>query len=104
MHSTWDTLYYDHTQLSKVANIPRFFNFSLCGGLATSQCRNSSVCYSPELRTFYSLGKTNSCHFSYADQRVKFSFGFSTEAVGLYGPGNVTVMLLCGRTLVSAVS
>lgn len=103
-HSTWDTLYYTQSTGSLVANIPHFFNISLCGSLRDSQCSaNSSVCYSSELSTFYNLGNTSSCQYRYDNRSATFTYSFSSEdrIKQLYGIGNVSVTLICGRTLVS---
>ena len=80
--------------------MPHFFNISLCGPLA-SQCNDSQVCYSEHLQTYYNLGRAGSCNYEYDSvaRQVRFTFEYSTDLV--FGTGNVTVTLVCGRTLVS---
>lgn len=102
-YRTWDTLHYGHAVGSTVSNIPHFFNISLCGSIRGGNCSNSSVCYSESLETFYNLGNTSSCQYHYQDRQVTFTFRFSSESSvkRKYGSGNVSVTLICGRTLVS---
>lgn len=107
--SSWDTLYYSHAEFSVVSNIPQFFNISLCGPLLDSACGNSSsVCYSSNLEpsNFYNLGNTTSRRTTYAGQTVTVTYTYSSEEKvrRLYGTRNVTITLICGRTLVSCMS
>lgn len=102
---TWETLYYSHAEGSLVANIPHFFNISLCGPLRDSGCGpSSSVCYSSSLEEsgFYNLGTNASRQVAYGDRRVTFTYTFSADEKvnGRYGTGNVSITLICGRTLV----
>ena len=45
----------------------------------------------------------DSCQYSYSDREVKIYYSYSTDASNVYGHGNVTITLVCGRTLVSLV-
>ena len=104
----WDTLFYSQTEGSLVANIPHFFNISLCGPLLNSACGNSSsVCYSSSLEesSFYNLGTNQSRQVTYGDRRVTFTYTFSLDekVMKRYGTGNVSITLICGRTLVGLI-
>ena len=83
------------------ARIPTFFNVSLCGPLPSeSQCSESSVCYSERLESFLSLGTRSSCRYNYEDRQLQFIFDYHEQATRDFGPGNVTVTLICGKNLV----
>ncbi len=84
-----------------MATVPSFFNISICGELANSPCgTGSSICYSEHLDTSYSLGQLSSCQYSYHDQQVQLSFDYNQHARDVFGAGNVTITLVCGRNLV----
>ena len=99
-HSVWEAVYYTQTEGSTVADIPHFFNISICGAITPpSQCSDSRVCYSDHMDTFYNLGTLNSCKYNYTNRTIQFTYDFSSDAN--FGQGNTTLTLICGRTLVS---
>lgn len=101
--SVWEAVYYTQTEGSTVADVPHFFNISLCSAISPrDQCSDSRVCYSDHMDTFYNLGMDNSCKYSYTNRTIQFTYEFSPGAN--FGQGNTTVTLICGRTLVSEVS
>lgn len=79
--------------------VPNLFNLSICGPLEDSRCgSSSSVCYSSD-NSFFNLGLTSSRQVVYASRSVTITYRFSRQAF-LFGDGNVTISLICGRTLV----
>ena len=46
----------------------------------------------------------DSCQYSYSDRKVKMFYSYGADARNVYGHGNVTVTLVCGRSLVSNAS
>ena len=103
-HRVWETVFFKKAEGSLADNVPSFFNISVCGSVPpqqNSQCSGSSVCYSEHLDKFYSLGTAASCDVSYANRQVQFQFEFSQSAANIFGHGNVSVTLVCGRNLVS---
>ena len=100
----WETAFFTRAEGSLVDNVPSFFNISVCGSVPAqrnSQCRDSSICYSEHQDTFYNLGSSASCEVSYANRQVQLVFEYSQGAANIFGQGNVTVTLVCGRNLVS---
>jgi len=100
----WETAFFTRAEGSLVDNVPSFFNISVCGSVPAqrnSQCGESSICYSEHQDTFYSLGSSASCEVSYANRQVQLVFEYSQGAANIFGQGNVTVTLVCGRNLVS---
>ena len=62
-------------------------------------CSNSRVCYSEFLESFQDLGQN--CRYEYDSglKQIRFMFDYASGLV--FGNGNVSVTLVCGRTLVS---
>ena len=58
------------------------------------------MCYSEFLDRHYSVGTSASCEYSYSDREVELVFEYSADASNTLGAGNVTITLVCGRTLV----
>ena len=101
-HSVWEAVYYTQTEGSTVADVPHFFNISICGAISPGeQCSNSRVCYSDHMDTFYNLGTLNSCTYNYTNRTIQFTSDFSSDAN--FGQGNTTLTLICGRTLVNTM-
>lgn len=102
-HRLWETVYFKETESSLTAQVPYFFNLSLCGHLATTNdsCKNSHVCFTKYFDEFYSLGSHDSCQYRYSERHVHFRFEYEGKAVERIGRGNVSVTLVCGRSLVS---
>ena len=48
----------------------------------------------------YIFVNPESCQYSYSDRKVKMFYSYSPDARNVYGHGNVTVTLVCGRSLV----
>ena len=97
----WEAVYYSQTEGSTVADVPHFFNISVCGAIwPGSQCGDSSVCYSDHMDTFYNLGMHSSCKYNYTNRKIQFNYEFSSLAS--FGQGNTTITLICGKTLVSS--
>ena len=106
-HRVWETVFFKKAEGSLGDNVPSFFNISVCGSVPPqqhSQCSASSICYSEHLDKFYSLGTVASCDVSYANRQVQFQFEYSQSAANIFGHGNVTVTLVCGRNLVSLLT
>ena len=97
--SSWETVHFRQSVGEQQGDIPSFFNVSLLAALGVpSACVDASVCFSEGTHYFYSLGTRASCRYRYADRRVQFTYQYAS---GLqFGAGNVTITLVCGRTLV----
>lgn len=102
-HRLWETVYFKGTESSLTAQVPYFFNVSLCGHLPTASdsCKNSHVCFTKYFDEFYSLGSHDSCRYRYSERHVHFQFEYEGKAAERIGKGNVSVTLVCGRSLVS---
>ena len=103
-YRSWETVYYHGTETHPEELVPSFFNISVCQALTSpTACHGDHVCYTEDTASYFSLGEHGSCRYTVEDRMLTLSFQYSSSAGIILGSKNVTITLICGSHLVSAV-